>query len=152
MTSGCVGICPVSICIKEFNCGRLVRQRKVKVKVTLVQALTFCTGRTAHRGSRGVALPFHDHGTRRGEGSASRHGRSLLPGKNRYPLRRRLGGPQGRFGQVRKISLPQGFDPRTVQTVASHYTDWAIAAHVWTITSWKFIKVGFHSSLFQPAL
>jgi len=24
-----------------------------------------CTGRTAHRGSRGIALLFHDHGTRR---------------------------------------------------------------------------------------
>ena len=41
---------------------------KVKVKVTLVQALRLCTGRTAHRGSRGIALPFHDHGTRRGWG------------------------------------------------------------------------------------
>ena len=40
---------------------------KVKrVKVTLVQALRLCTGLTAHRGSRGIALPFHDHGTRRG--------------------------------------------------------------------------------------
>ena len=38
---------------------------KVKVKVTLVQALRLCTGRTAHRGSKGIALPFHDHGTRR---------------------------------------------------------------------------------------
>ena len=36
-----------------------------KVKVTLVQALRLCTGRTAHRGCRGIALPFHDHGTRR---------------------------------------------------------------------------------------
>jgi hypothetical protein len=36
-----------------------------KVKVTLVQALRLCTGRTAHRGSRGIALPFHDHSTRR---------------------------------------------------------------------------------------
>jgi hypothetical protein len=27
---------------------------KVKVKVTLVQALRICTGRTAHRGSRGI--------------------------------------------------------------------------------------------------
>ena len=35
---------------------------KVKVKVTLVQALRLCTGRTAHRGSRGIALPFHDQG------------------------------------------------------------------------------------------
>ena len=37
-----------------------------KVKVTPVQALRLCTGRTAHRGSRGIALPFHDHGTSRG--------------------------------------------------------------------------------------
>ena len=53
------------------------------------------------------------------------HGRFLPPGKNRYPLYRRLGGPQGRSGQVRKISPPLGFDPRTVQPVASRYTDCA---------------------------
>ena len=34
-----------------------------------------CTGRTTHRGSRCIALLFLDHGTRRGEGSASRPGR-----------------------------------------------------------------------------
>jgi hypothetical protein len=96
---------------------------KVKVKFTLVQALRLCTGRTAHRGSRGVALLFLDHGTRRGEGSASRPGRSLPPGKTRYPLYRRLGGPQGRSGQVRKISPPPGSDPRTVQLITSRYTD-----------------------------
>jgi hypothetical protein len=39
---------------------------KGKVKRTLVQALRLCTGRTAHRGSRGIALPFLDHGTRSG--------------------------------------------------------------------------------------
>ena len=38
----------------------------VKVKCTLVQALRLCTGGTAHRGSRGIALLFLDHGTRRG--------------------------------------------------------------------------------------
>jgi len=52
------------------------------------------------------------------EGSASRPGHSLPPGKTRYPLYRRLGGPQGRSGQVRKISPQPGFDPRTVQPVA----------------------------------
>jgi len=31
---------------------------KGKVKCTLVQALKFCTGRTALRGSRGIALPI----------------------------------------------------------------------------------------------
>jgi hypothetical protein len=59
------------------------------------------------------------------EGSASRPGRSLPMGKARYPLYRMMGGLQGRSGQVRKISSPPGFDPRTVQPVASHYTDWA---------------------------
>ena len=96
---------------------------KVKVKVTPVQALRLCTGRTAHRGSRGIALPFRDHGTRWGEGSASRPGRSLPPDKTRYPSYRGLGGPQGRSGQVRKISPPPGFYPRTVQQVASRYID-----------------------------
>jgi len=60
-----------------------------------------------------------------GEGSASCPGRYLPPGKTRYLLYRRLGGPQGRSGQVRKISPPSGFDPRTVQLVASCYTDYA---------------------------
>jgi hypothetical protein len=54
----------------------------------------------------------------------------LPSGKTRYPLYRRLGGPQGRSGQVREISPPPGFDPRTVQPVASGYTDWAITAHL----------------------
>jgi len=37
-----------------------------------------------------------------GEGSASRPGRFFPPGKTRYPLYRRLGGPQGRSSQVWK--------------------------------------------------
>jgi len=97
-----------------------LRKLKVKVKVTLVQALRLCTGRTAHRGSRGIAVLFHDHG---GEGSESRLGHFLPPGKTRYPFCRRLGGPQGLSGQVRKISPPPRFDSRTVQPVASRYTD-----------------------------
>jgi hypothetical protein len=46
------------------------------------------------------------------------------------PLYRRLVRPQGRSGRVRKISPPPEFDPRTVQPVASSYTDWAIAAQI----------------------
>jgi len=60
-----------------------------------------------------------------GEESASRTGRSLLQGKVRYPLYRKLGEPQGQFGQVRKISLPPGFDSQTVQPVASRYSVYA---------------------------
>ena len=39
---------------------------RLKVKVHPVRALSLCTGCTAHGGSRGIALPFLDHGTRRG--------------------------------------------------------------------------------------
>ena len=96
-----------------------IYSHSVKVKVTLVQTLRLCTGRTAHRRSRRIALLFLDHGTRRGWRATSRPGQSLLPGKTRYPLYRRLGGPQGRSGQVQKISPPPGFDPRTVQSGSS---------------------------------
>ena len=56
---------------------------------------------------------------------------AIPPGKTRHPLYMRLGGPQGRSGWVRKISPPPppGFDLRTVQPVASCYTDWAIEAY-----------------------
>jgi hypothetical protein len=63
-----------------------------EVKCTLVQALRFCTGRTAYRGSRGIALPGLNHDTRRGKVSASLPGRTSPPGKTRYPLYRRLDG------------------------------------------------------------
>jgi hypothetical protein len=52
-------------------------------------------------------------------------GPHLTPGKTRYPLYRRLGGPHGRSGQVCKISPPLGFDPWTIQPVGSRYTDYA---------------------------
>ena len=64
------------------------------------------------------------------EVGGQRHAPAVLPpGKTRYPLYRRLGGSQGQSGRVRKISPPKGFDPRTVQPVASRYTDWAIPVH-----------------------
>jgi hypothetical protein len=55
----------------------------------------------------------------------SRPGRSLPPEKTRYPLYSRLGKPQGQLEQVRKVSPPPGYDLRTVQPVASRYTDYA---------------------------
>ena len=76
-------------------------------------------------------------------GSASRPGRYLLPppGKTRYPLYMRLGGPQGRSGQVRKISPPPGFDPRTVQPVASCYTNYANRLYY---SCMRFLKLHLH--------
>jgi len=52
------------------------------------------------------------------------HGLAALPQrKTRYPLYKRLGGPQDRSGRLWKISRQPGFDPRTVQPIASRYTD-----------------------------
>jgi len=61
--------------------------------------------------------------------SAPSHDR-FTPGKEtRYPLYRRLGGPRGRFGRVREISSQPGFDPRTVQSVASGHRVCTVPAH-----------------------
>jgi hypothetical protein len=50
--------------------------------------------------------------------------RPLYPRKETwYPLCWSPGGPQGRYGWVRKILSPPGFDPRSVEPVASRYTD-----------------------------
>jgi len=58
-----------------------------------------------------------------------RHIPAALPlGKTWYPLYRRLGGSQGRSGRMLKILPPPGFNPRTVQPVASCYTDCATPA------------------------
>ena len=42
-----------------------------------------------------------------GEWSAARPGRTLPPGKVRYPFYRRLGGPQGRSGRAENL-VPTG--------------------------------------------
>jgi hypothetical protein len=56
----------------------------------------------------------------------------FTPGKEtRYPFYRRLGGPQGMSGRVRKISSPlPGYDSRTVLPIQSRYNDWAIATDI----------------------
>ena len=63
-------------------------------------------------GDRCIALFFLDHALEGSEGLASRPDRSLPPGKAWYPLNRRLGGPLGRSGEVRKISPPTGIRSR----------------------------------------
>jgi len=104
-------------------------------------ALGLYTGRTAHMWSRGIALPFLDHGTRRRRGVSVTPRPLFTPRrKTRYPLYRRLGGPRGASGQVRKISPPPGFDSRTVQPVASRYTNWAISAHIMWYTNADILK------------
>ena len=51
-----------------------------------VQALRLCTGRKAHRGSRGIALSFHDHGTGRGWGVSVTPRPLFISGKDALPI------------------------------------------------------------------
>ena len=123
------------------------------VKWTLVKALRLCTGRMAHRGRKGIALPFRDYGTKRGWGVSVTPRPLFTPGKTCYPLYKWLCGPQGRSGQVLKISPPPGFDPRTVQPVASRYTDW-VTRHTWCHIAWYYLrntKCRLVCGLFLPA-
>ena len=95
---------------------------KINIKVKL--KWSHYSPSVAQRVGRGIALLFHALGTRRGEWSAARPGRTLPPGKTRYPFYRRLGGPQGRSGRPENL-VPTGIRSRTVQPVISRYTDWA---------------------------
>jgi hypothetical protein len=69
---------------------------------------------TGHHGPRGgVEVTLYSFSTSAlggGGCSAPRPGH-FTPGKDPVPIYRRLGGPQGRSGRVRKISPPPGIDP-----------------------------------------
>ena len=57
-----------------------------------------------------------------GEWSAARPGRTLPPGKTRYPLYRRLGGPQDRSGRAENL-VPTEIRFRTVQPLVAIQTE-----------------------------
>jgi hypothetical protein len=82
----------------------------------------------ASRVGRGIALPFLDRGIRRGWVVSSTPQPHFTPGKTRYPLYRKLGGPQGQSGRAENLA-PPGFDPRTVQPVAQSLYRLSYLAH-----------------------
>ena len=69
-------------CVSYKNAMSLI----IKVKCTLVQALRLCTGRTARRGSRVIALSFLDHSTRRGWGVSVTPRPFFTPEKDPVPI------------------------------------------------------------------
>jgi hypothetical protein len=106
---------------------------KKKVKRTLVQALRLCTGRTAHRGSTGIALPFHDRGTRRGSGVSVTPQPLFTTGN--WPVTGGWVYPRAGLDRCGKSPPSPGFDLRTVQPVASRYTDWATGPTLGRLTT-----------------
>jgi hypothetical protein len=78
------------------------------------------------------------------------HPSLLTPGnETRYPLCKRLRSTQRRSGWVLKISLSPGFDTRTVQHLASRYTNWSIPTHKSYLYSnkWSFLMYNFSETL-----
>jgi hypothetical protein len=109
--------------IQDLPPDRTIKGKNVKC--TLVQALRLCTGRTAHRGSRGIALPFLDHGTRRGWGVSVTTRPLFTPGRPGTHCTGGWVGPRAGLDRCGKSRPPPGFDPRTIQPVASRCTDYA---------------------------
>ena len=61
-----------------------------------------------------------------GEGSASRLGRCLPPGKDPLPIVQEAGWALAPVWKgAENLATQPGFDPRTAQLVASRYTDYA---------------------------
>ena len=87
-------------------CSNLVQLKWSRYKLGVVQ-----------RVGRGIALLFHDRGTRRRWVVSSTPRPHFPPRKTRYTFYRRLGGPQGRSGRVENL-VPTGNRSRTVQPVA----------------------------------
>jgi hypothetical protein len=58
----------------------------------------------AQRVGRGIALLFHDRGTRRRWEVSSTPRPHFTPRKTQYPFYRRLGGPQGRSGRAENLA------------------------------------------------
>ena len=81
---------------------------RCKVKCTLVQALRFCTGRTAHRGSTVIALLFLDRGTRRGWGISVTLRPLFTPGKDSLPIVQEAGWAPGPVWTVAENLAPTG--------------------------------------------
>ena len=94
----------VLIC-KQFRIRILMQHKgKSKVKLYPLQALMWPRGWIGVQLYSSITAALEG-----GEWSAARHGRTLPPGKTRYPLYRRLGGPKDRSGW-RKISSHQDTD------------------------------------------
>jgi hypothetical protein len=67
-----------------------------------------CTGRTAHRGSRGIALLFLDHGTRRGWRVSVTPRPHFTPGKDPVPIVQEAGWAPGPVWTGAENFVPTG--------------------------------------------
>jgi len=109
----------------QSNFNRWQTTGKGKVKCSLVQALGLCKGSMDHRGNIGIALLFLDHGTGRGWGVSIMPRPLFTPEKDPVSIVQEAVLTPGPVWAGAEILARPGFHPRTVQPVASRYTDWA---------------------------
>jgi len=98
------------------------RQYTIKGKKK-VKCFRYMPG-VAQRLGTGIALLFHDRGTRRGCVVSSTPRPHFTPGKDQVPIVQEAGwapGPVWTGGKSRR----HGIRSRTIQPVVSSYTDWA---------------------------
>ena len=98
----------------------IIRRIIIKVKVKWSR---YRPG-VAQRVGRGIALLFHDRGTRRGWVVNSTPRSYFTHGKEPVPILQEARWAPGPVW-TGEILVPTGIRSRTVQPVVSHYTDWA---------------------------
>jgi len=82
----------------------------------------------AQRVGRGIALLFHDRGTRRGRVVSSTPRPHFTPGKGPVPTLQEAGYALGRSGRAEYL-VPTGIQSRTVQPVAQSLYRLSYRAH-----------------------
>jgi len=126
-----------------------------KVKVTLVQALRFCTGCTAHRRSRGIALLFHDNGTSREWGVSVTPRPLFTLGKDRVPIVQEAGWAPGPVWTGAENLAPTGIrSPDRPTRSQSLYrlryqanTTWV----PWTYSNYRADPITVHKSIYYKS-
>ena len=119
----------------------MLRNSNVFEKISLIQILFICWRNisniithkvkrsryrpgVAERVGRGIALLFHDRGTRRGWVVSSTPRPHFTPGKDPVPIVKDAGWVPGPVWTGAENLVPTWIRSRTVQPVASRYTDW----------------------------
>jgi len=89
----------------------------------------------AQRVRRGIALLFHDRGTRRGWVVSSMPRPHFRPREDPVPILQEAAWPQGWSGWAENL-VPTGIRSRTVQLIVSCYMDWAVQLIVSCYMDW----------------
>ena len=99
----------------------------------------------AQRVGWGIALLFHDRGTRRGWVVSNTPRPYFTPGKDPELIVQEAGWAPGPVCTAQNLA-PPGSDPWTVQPVVSRYTDCASPTHrrTWRLVIWNFRKFKSH--------